>query len=243
MREPLAAEFGCSSRFLAYCLEQDVWERELAQYGIDLWVTGTALANGFRCCQAPLGPRVQSVAPNRPGFREVFQQVVGSAFACLEENTAYWLARGASDPLPVVGPVPAPRIDPPAVDGGRLAESFCSDVRNLQSVLQSILSSQTLSSLNRIADAEGEQLLYPDELWAATVYQFLVAYHRGVMRRDHILQALIPLYLGRTGSFLGQYASAEEADVNAALESLCQQFERSKPALVEGWNQQARGES
>jgi hypothetical protein len=243
VREPLAAEFGCSNRFLAYCLEQDVWERELAQIGIDLWVTGTALSNGFRCCQAPLGPRVQSVAPNRPAFREVFQQVVGSAFVCLEENTAYWLARGASDPLPVVGTVPAPRIDPPAVDGGRLAESFCADVRNLQSVLQSILSSETLSSLNRIAEVEGEQLLYPDELWAATVYQFLVAYHRGVMRRDHILQALIPLYLGRTGSFLRQYASAEEADVNAALESLCQQFERSKPALVEGWNQQARGES
>ncbi len=31
VREPLAAEFGCSNRFLAHCLEQDVWESDLAQ--------------------------------------------------------------------------------------------------------------------------------------------------------------------------------------------------------------------
>jgi glucosylglycerate synthase len=243
VKEPLAAEFGCSSRFLTHCLEQDVWESPLAQYGIDLWVTGTALSHDFRCCQAPLGPRVQSVAPNRPAFHEVFQQVIGSVFDCLEEDAEYWLTRGASDQLPLVGPLPTATGDAPPVDGRRMTGSFCADVRNLQSVLEPILSGDTLAALNRIADAERDRFLYPDDLWVSTVYQFLVAYHRGVMRRDHISQALIPLYLGRTGSFLQEYGSAEESDVHAALESLCRQFEQSKPDLVDGWTQQARGES
>jgi hypothetical protein len=70
VREPLAAEFGCSHKFLAHCLEQDVWESDLAQYGIDLWLTGTALTGGFSCCQAPLGVRRVQSSPDRPGFAE-----------------------------------------------------------------------------------------------------------------------------------------------------------------------------
>ncbi len=60
------------------------------------------------------------------------------------------------------------------------------------------------------------------------------------MRREHILQALAPLYLGRTGSFLRQYATAREAEVDDALESLCREFERSKPDLIQRWNDSPR---
>ncbi|MEZ5287375.1 MAG: glycosyltransferase [Vicinamibacterales bacterium] len=52
--EPQAAEFGCSGRFAAHCLEQPVWDTGLAQYGIDIWITGEALAGGFTCCRAAL---------------------------------------------------------------------------------------------------------------------------------------------------------------------------------------------
>ena len=81
---------------------------------------------------------------------------------------------------------------------------------------------------------------YPDDLWVSTVYEFLLAYRSGVMRREHILQALAPVYLGRTGSFLRQYASAPEAEVDEALESLCRAFERSKPDLIQRWNTSPR---
>jgi hypothetical protein len=69
----------------------------------------------------------------------------------------------------------------------------------------------------------------------ATVYQFLAAYHEGVMRREHLTQALLPLYLGRTGSFVLEHARSSPAAVDAALEALGQQFERAKPYLVQRW--------
>jgi hypothetical protein len=56
------------------------------------------------------------------------------------------------------------------------------------------------------------------------------------MRREHIAKALVSLYLGRAGSFFSQYGSAGTAEVDAALEALCVQFERSKPAVVAEWN-------
>ena len=143
-----------------------------------------------------------------------------------------------SEPLPIVGPpFPSEVCEAPKVDGSRLTQTFCRDLENLQSVLGDILSPETLSRLKATAETDCTQLRFADDLWARTVYEFLAAFHRGVMRRDHVTQALIPLYLGRTGSFLIQFAAADPADVEAALEALGLEFERSKPALVEGWNQ------
>jgi hypothetical protein len=76
---------------------------------------------------------------------------------------------------------------------------------------------------------------FPDSLWVRTVYEFLIAHHRGVMRREHIAQALVPLYLGRVGSFLTEYGSAPPTEIDAALESLGLEFERSKPLLTDHW--------
>jgi hypothetical protein len=238
IREPLAAEFGCSSGFVTYCLEQKVWDSELARYGIDLWVTGAALAGGFRCCQTPLAARATASGQARLGFQELFQQVVGSAFLVLEPHASYWLPRTGSEPVPIVGPpLPYDLGDAPKVDGSRLTQTFCRDLENLQSVLEAIVSPETLFKLKSMAETDCNPLRFADDLWARTVFEFLAAFHRGVMRRDHITQALIPLYLGRTGSFLIQFAAADPAGVEAALEALDLEFERSKPALVEGWNQ------
>jgi hypothetical protein len=238
VREPVAPEFGCSSRFVSHCLEQDVWETELARVGIDLWVTGEALARGFRCCQAGLSPRPPG--PPRASFGELFEQVMQSAFVCLEQHAPYWLGRNGSEPLPLASTPPPAILEPPAVDGTRLTQAFADDLHNLRSVLEYILSRETLASLERLAESQGPDLRYSDALWVSTVYEFLLAHRRGVMRREHILQALAPLYLGRTGSFLRQYATAHEAEVDDALESLCREFERSKPDLIQRWNDSPR---
>jgi len=238
MREPLAPEFGCSSRFVTHCLEQDVWERELGRVGIDLWVTAEALAGGFRCCQASLSP--YPAASSRSPFGELFEQVVESAFECLERHAPYWLGRNGSEPVPLANPLPTQNVEAPAIDGSRLTEAFVKDLQNLQSVLEYILSGETLARLERLAEKQGARLRYPDALWVSTVYEFLLAHRSGMMRREHVVQALAPLYLGRTGSFVRQYASATEAEIDEALESLSREFERSKPDLIQRWNNSPR---
>jgi glycosyltransferase involved in cell wall biosynthesis len=233
VREPVAPEFGCSNRFVSHCLEQDVWDTELGRVGIDLWVTGEALAKGFKCCQAGLSPH--PATSTRTPFGELFAQVVESAFACLERHAPYWMSRNGSEPLLLASPPPSAPVDPPVVDGTRLTEAFAKDVENLRSVLEYILSGETLASLEALAEKQPARLRYPDALWVATVYEFLLAHRAGVMRRDHIVQALAPLYLGRTGSFLQQYTTSPEAVIDEALENLSREFERSKPDLIARW--------
>jgi hypothetical protein len=238
LREPLVGEFGCSGRFAAYCVEQPVWESDLAPDGIDLWLAGTALSGPFRVCQAWLGPRQLASGRSRLGLPELFQQVVGSAFRSLESHAPYWLSRtGATEEVPLVGtPIREPSAAP-THDGARLVESFSRDVKDLEEILRAILTPETLASVTSAAASGGSGVRYPDELWATTACEFLVAYHRAVMRRDHVTQALAPLYLARTGSFLMDHGGSAPEAVEAALESLYEQFERCKKSVAERWNQ------
>jgi hypothetical protein len=233
--EPQAAEFGCSGRFAADCLEQKVWETGLAQYGIDLWLTGHAIAGEYRCCQARLGPRTVAPGSHRPGLPDTFGQVVGSLFSLLETQAPFWLPRTGSEPLPALGPSPPPPVGSPSIDGERLLQSFGTNMRDLRTILNTILAPETESALEEASQARPDRLRFPDDLWVATVYQFLAAHHEGVMRREHVTQALLPLYLARTGSFVLQHATAETASIEADLEALCLQFERAKPNLVRRW--------
>src|SRR6266511_671951 len=57
LRQPATGEFGCSARLLNAYLDEDLWDRDEAQVGIDLWLATAAAAGGFKICEASLGVR------------------------------------------------------------------------------------------------------------------------------------------------------------------------------------------
>jgi hypothetical protein len=238
LREPLASEFACSGRFASHCLAQDVWDRPFARYGIDLWLTGAALAGGFGCAQAPLGPRVQVASGPRPALPEVFRQVVGSLFTCLELHESYWLRREVSEPVPSFGAGPDTPVDVPGVDPTAMVQSFRAGVRDLAPVLQGILGGGTLERIVASAQSDGA-VYYPDDLWTSSMYEAAAAYRRNAMHREHLVQALVPLYLGRTAAFVAENAGRDPATVEQALEALCRLYESAKPELVRQWSSES----
>jgi len=57
-----------------------------------------------------------------------------------------------------------------------------------------------------------------------------------VIGRDHIVQALVPLFRGRAYTFLTENREAPAEQVEANIESLCQTFERERPYLLQLWD-------
>jgi glucosylglycerate synthase len=232
--EPLMGEFGCSRPFATHCLEAPERGTGMTPDGVDLWLATEALVRGFRPAQSALGPRLLGPARKRPGLPDVFQQVMDAVCACLELHQSYWLPRGAVEPVPCFGTLTGAIETGPRPDLTGMAESFARDVTALHPVLATILSEPTLAGVTAAA-ATPSRLCYDDDLWAATVFEFLLAYHQAVMTREHVTQTLLPLYLGRTAAFLLQHGSSGPAGVDAALESLCLAFERAKPAVASRW--------
>ena len=235
LSEPLMGEFGTSRQFAAHCHELPMLGSGTMTDGVDVWMAAEALAKGFRPAQAALGPRLLGPSRKRPALPDVFQQVLDAVYVCLEMHDSYWLPRGAADPVPCFGTLNGAAVPGPRPDVGAMAETFARDVEALHPVLQAILTGPTLAGVTAAAAAPAS-LVYDDDLWAATVFEFLIAYHRAVITREHVTQTLLPLYLGRTAAFLAQHASSEPAIVDAAFESLCLAFERAKPSAAAQWN-------
>ena len=90
-------------------------------------------------------------------------------------------------------------------------------------------------SLQTLASVELRDFKYPMNLWAKTVFEFAAAYHKSVINRDHIIQAIVPLYRGRSLTFFQENLEGTEKDISNNVESLCEEFEKLKPYLLEKW--------
>jgi hypothetical protein len=56
-----------------------------------------------------------------------------------------------------------------------------------------------------------------------------------VINRDHIIQALAPLFRGRVFTFVVENRNGSASEVANNIEGLCLEFERLKPYLLEMW--------
>jgi hypothetical protein len=69
------------------------------------------------------------------------------------------------------------------------------------------------------------------------IYDFAAAYRRPPGGQAQLLRALVPLYLGRTASFVLQTASSDSDDVERIIRELADQFVRDKDYLVRRWSE------
>ncbi len=85
IRQPIGGDFGFSGRLASFYLDKDVWESDVARFGIDIWMTTTAVANGFKICQAFLGAKIHDAKDPGADLSAMLHQVVGSVFDLMEE--------------------------------------------------------------------------------------------------------------------------------------------------------------
>ncbi|MFL6305414.1 MAG: hypothetical protein ACJ72H_17935 [Candidatus Sulfotelmatobacter sp.] len=235
VREPYASEFAFSGRLASQFLNRHQWSEESKDYDPELELTVTALSDGCRICQTFLGTRSPTKRQSRD-LVDAMRQTVGVLFSSLDATFSIWSGKTASQPVPTNGPECELSVDPLRINRKQLKEMFSAGVLELESVLKSILSSATLSELQQLARAHEDNFRFHPELWVKTVYEFAASYHNAVMSRDHIVQALVPLYRGRMFTFLVENRTASAAEVGNNIESLCLEFERLKPYLLELWN-------
>jgi hypothetical protein len=234
IREPYASEFAISGHLATDFLAKENWNDEWSRKGAELWLTITAITGTYRVCQSFLGTKAQ---PDRSAsdIVAVMRRTVGALFSSLDSNFALWSTIAESRPVPTIGTQSEVTPEPVRVNRKRLHEMFATGVAELEPVFRSILSASTLAELQRIATLEVGQFIYPADMWAKTVFEFAASYHNSVISRDHIVQALVPLYRGRTLSFLLENRDASGEDIEKNVESLCGEFERFKPYLLEVW--------
>jgi hypothetical protein len=234
IREAYSPEFGFSGQLGSQFLGKNAWNDGTEGEGVELRFTLAAITGKYRICQSFLGEK-DRIEGRSVDLVPALRQTVGALFSALEPDFPVWSVLTGSQSAPTTGADQEVLLEPMRVNRKRLREMFSTGVAELESVFQSILSPATLAELQQIARMGEEGFHYPAELWVRTVYEFAASYQKSVISRDHIIQALAPLFRGRVVAFLTENRNASAGDVENNIESLCLEFERLKPYLLQMW--------
>jgi hypothetical protein len=237
LRQPATGEFACSARLLDRFLDEEVWDREGAQVGIDLWLGGAAVSDDFRIGEAALGVRRHHAHGEETlDLGTTLTQVVGSLFADLEKRVERWQRVRGSVAVQRFGELATGTpLQSVSVDHEKLIESYRLGYRELRDIWTWVLPPRTIVDLRRLMDGPAASFRLDDGLWARIVYDFALGYRLRVLAREHILRSLVPLYLAWLASFIVEVRDRGEEDVEQRLERLCEAFEAQKPYLISKW--------
>jgi len=235
VREPYPSDFAFSGGLGSQFLAQDIWTQEQGRRGTELWLTLSAVVKRCKLAQAFLGPKARQENP-RSDLVNAMRETAGTLFLSMDSFASVWRESQAPIEAPCSSCKATISLEPLRLNRKRLHQMFVFGISELEPVFLSILTPATLAELKRIATLSENQFVYPADLWARTVYEFAAAYHKAVIGRDHVVQALVPLFRGRAYTFLTENREASAEQVEANIESLCATFEREKPYLVSLWD-------
>jgi len=233
VRQPIGGEFGFSADLARIYLAEPVWESDVAKFGIDIFMTTTALARGVRVAQAFLGAKIHD--PKDPGadLGPMFTQVVGTLLTLARQNVDVWRPVTGSRDVPVIGEI-AP-VEPEAVNASVrvLVEKFKAGAGDQDRAWDEILSADTRDVARKAAET-GNASAIGGRFWAKAVYE-IVAAAKTREDTEALARALLPLYFGRVAALIGEMQGLDQAGAERVVEQQALAFEQTKPYLLERW--------
>jgi hypothetical protein len=220
VRQPIGGEFGFRADLARVYLEQPVWDTDVARFGIDIFMTTTAIVRGAKVAQAFLGAKVHDPKDPAADLGPMFTQVVGTLFRLAAANEPAWSKVQGSKEVPVIGDVMP--VEPEAVpaDPARLREKYAAAKGAQEATWRDILSAPVPESLDA-------------KTWARIVFDHLAAALRRPAASEQIARSLLPLYLLRTASFIEEVRDMTTTQSETVIENGARAMEEEKRHFLE----------
>ena len=224
IRQPIGGDFGLSGDLVRRLVAADDWTDDVSRFGIDIWLTTSALTGGFAISQARLGAKIHDPKDPAADLRPMFRQVVSTILRLTAAHADAWPPIEGSHDVPTYGFERHGEPPPIEVDADALAARFdtaaaepgaAAEWRDLFGV-----------------DVAGAPL--DDDRWAQVVYGAALAVGRGEAV-ERVVDALEPIHFGRLAAFIRAASDATDDESEALIERQALAFERRKPNFVAAW--------
>jgi len=270
IRQPIGGDFGVSGDLVRHYLDAPGWTPDVSKFGIDIWMTTTAVAGGFAVCQTRLGAKVHD--PKDPGadLGPMFRQVVGTILRLAVANADRWRDVRGSHDVPAYGF--ERHADPPPLEINvlRLLSEFQAGSLTMAATWREMLAPATTAEVLALAEEAGAvasavrdrlgldrpggatpptaemaeaaaSFMFPDALWARIVYDLILGARVAPEAVDARVAALVPVYFGRVASLVIENRELSTDRAEAHVERQAREFERLKPHLVARWDEAGGG--
>jgi len=140
VRQPIGGDFAFSLPLLQTYLPMEEWETDVGKFGIDIWLTTTAMVHKARIAQANLGVKVHDVKDPSETLGPMFRQVVATLLLLMERYEKEWKGVEGSEPVPVIGPDLKVEPQPFEIKVSGLVKDFKLGFSNWREIWQKIIS-------------------------------------------------------------------------------------------------------
>ncbi len=238
IRQPIGGDFGVSGDLVSRYLELDTFDELTARFGIDIWMTHSAINEGFAVCQARLGAKIHDAKDPASDLGPMFRQVVGTLFRLAGHYEDRWLRVRGSHPIPEYGFERVVAPEEISVNHAKLIDNFDQARLTQRDVWAEMLSEEQLERVMALElPPDTSDFHFPPELWIRCLFDALVAFHRPGIDREKLLAALTPLYFGRTAGFISSTLDMTTDQAERVIDDQARQFEELKPYLVTRWRE------
>lgn len=238
VRQPIGGDFGFSLKFIESLLSKDVWETDIARFGIDIWMTTVAICENFKICQSYLGAKIHDDKDPGKDLSPMFTQVVGTIFRLMDIYKDKWLQIKGSRPTAIFGFESEFAPNPLNVDVENMIGKFKDAVPEYLPVWEKVLEKENYQKIQEVARMESSHFELPIELWVRALFDFAFAYNNLTddLNSDLVIEALVPIYYAKTASFVIRSHNLNSHQAEEIINNQCEVFEKLKPYLVDRWS-------
>lgn len=236
LREPLCSEFCIRTELGEKLAGKDVWETDVAQFGVDIWIAIQALVEGWDVSQVALGFRGDPSGDPGDLLDARFEHSVGTLFRLLTVHEELWRGGPPHRHLPFRR-TRSLDVTPPCRD---CADDLIRSMREGWEVYgrdwEAVLSSETFAGVANLLAQTAEEFTFPETLWANVVMEFAMSHNRGDGDPDKIGKSLLPLFYGRTATYMRRTKEMTLAEREAVVQKVISAFAALKPSFIRQWS-------
>jgi glycosyltransferase involved in cell wall biosynthesis len=241
IRQPIGGDFCFSPQLVERFLKENVWDTDVATFGIDIWMTTMAITEKYRLSQARLGVKLHGKKDPGSELGEMFREVVITMFSLMENYEKVWKKVKGSTNVDIVGEEPEQEPEAFPVDKELLVENFKVGYNHFSAFWKSILSKEDMKMIREMHKLKPDELHMDIDLWARILFDFAATFHNWSRNKVKLINMLTPLYYANVASFINRTDTMSNEEAEQVIEEYARRFEDLKPYLVKKWDKAASG--
>ncbi|MBL7100324.1 MAG: glycosyltransferase [Nanoarchaeota archaeon] len=227
IRQPIAGDFAFSRNICESYLKKK-WNNTTYHYGIDIFMTLTAVFDNFKITQVCLGDK--SHKPSAPKLGRMFIEVINTLFSEILKNKPKWKDANSMENLGLTGGEQLGKGQDLSVDASIIKQTALAEYQQHRKNIRKFLTPEIFAKIDSIFSKE--EINISSELWAKAVYDLLYSY--GLNKKYlAVVRAMKSLYFGRFYTFMQLSKDWDNLQAEEKFRKQAQVFKTLKPYLLD----------
>ncbi len=232
-RQPIGGDFSISKSLLNDLLKEEVPH----DFGIDIFITTTALVKNYKIGEAILGKKIHSSTKKyyepEKHIDPMFHQVVRQMFKMLEQYEEIWKNRRRPEYKDVPCGVKN-NTGPVKINTEKIKKSYKARTRKNKAMIYKIAKGYDEELAGKMSEIVANEEGLNKENWVRMVYAAALEYKKN--KSEKVLEALLSLWYGRYYNHVERIKDMSYSEAEAEVESIYKTFKKFRGEFVEKYS-------